>query len=361
MCNPGWLLLVVPLMSQDTLVTRLRKQADSLAAEWRRANALAAVADSLDLERAAAGRDTISVGALRIVANRSPLPLREAAERAWPVIDSLYGPLARTLSSRPYFIRAFDPDTIARRSELRIGFEIPWDLDVERLTRFLLANVPIESPDPALGEWLGGQIRPPLRTAQDRAHVYVRLVTAPSGAARGCLLGDIRACQAALGLRDSVDAFLLWYPSSAERRALLRQTFTEYFTNRGLSSVMWRACINGEDDSCTELLRSLPRNAIPRPLDQDARRLLVHLALQTGGREAYARLLSGADSARSLRDRLAAAAGVPADTLVSRWRAAIIASRPIPVSLPRWAVLAAIGWTVLLAGFGLRSSRWRAV
>ena len=36
-------------------------------------------------------RDTIAVGALRIVTDPSPLPVRAAAERAWPVLDSLYG------------------------------------------------------------------------------------------------------------------------------------------------------------------------------------------------------------------------------------------------------------------------------
>lgn len=344
------------LSGQDTLVARLRKQADSLAGEWRRANTLALVADSLDRERAAAGRDTFSAGALRIVANPSPLPLQEAAARAWPVIDSLYGASARSLATRPYFIRALDPDTTARRPTLRVGFELPWDLDVERLTTFLLATVPIDRPDRALAEWLGGPIRPMLRSKQDQANVYVRLVTTPSAAARQCFLGDIAGCETALGLGDSVDAFLRWYPSGAERRTLLLRSYDDYF-NRGATSVMWRTCLAGDDGACTELLRSLPRNIIPRPLDFDARRLLVDIALRSGGREAYGRLL--ADSGDPLAARLAAAAGIPNDSLLRQWRAAILASRPVPVVLSRWAVLAAVGWTVLLAACGMTSSRWR--
>src|SRR2546423_2606338 len=59
------------LSAQDTAVARLRHRADSLAVEWRRANVLALIADSLERERAAGGRDTIAVGALRLVVNPS--------------------------------------------------------------------------------------------------------------------------------------------------------------------------------------------------------------------------------------------------------------------------------------------------
>jgi len=341
---------------QDTTAVRLRRRADSLAAEWRRADALAAVVDSFERERAAVGRDTIVAGELRIVANPSPLPLAEAAARAWPVLDSLYGTSARRLASRPYFVRAYDPDTTATRAALRVGFEVPWDLGVERLTDFLLANVPIESPDRRLADWLGEPIRPLRRPEHDRALVYVRLVTAPSEVARACFLGDIARCRTALDLVDTADAFLRWYPSAAERRHVLETAFPDYF-NRSASAATWHTCVTGNDTACIELLRSLPSGSIPRILDSDARRLLVHVALRMGGREAYGRLL--ADSNASLSARLARASGVPADTILARWRAAIIASRPKPVTLPNWGIIAALFWTIVLAVCGMRSSRWR--
>ena len=344
------------LWGQDTTVTRLRRRADSLAAEWRRADALAMVADSLERERASIGRDTIAAGELRIVANPSPLPLAEAAARAWPVLDSLYGTSARRLASRPYFIRAYDPDTTATRPVLRVGFEVPWDLGADRLTEFLLANVPIESPDPRLADWLGEPIRPLRRPEHDRARVYVRLVTAPSQVARACFLGEITSCGTALDLVDTLDAFLRWYPSAAERRYLLETAFPDYF-NRTASVATWHSCVAGNDTACVELLRSLPSGSIPRILDSDARRLLVHVALRIGGHEAYGRLL--ADSSLSVGERLARAAGVPADTLLARWRAAIIASRPKAVTLPGWGIIAALSWTIVLAVCGMRSSRWR--
>jgi hypothetical protein len=350
------LLVASNLSGQDTTVARLRRRADSLAAEWRRADALALVADSFELERASVGRDTITAGALRIVANPSPLPLADAAARAWPVLDSLYGTSAGRLASHPYFIRAYDPDTTATRPALRVGFEVPWNLGVDRLTEFLLANVPIESPDRRLADWLGEPIRPLRRPQQERARVYVRLVTAPSQVARACFLGDITICGTALDLVDTPDAFVHWYPNAAERRHLLEVAFSDYF-NRPASAATWHVCVAGNDTACVELLRSLPPGSIPRILDGDARRLLVHVALRIGGREAYGRLL--ADSNASLGERLGRAAGVPADTILARWRAAMIASRPKSVTLPSWGIVAALAWTIVLAACGMRSSRWR--
>jgi hypothetical protein len=92
-------------------------------------------------------------------------------------------------------------------------------------------------------------------------------------------------------------------------------------------------------------------------LGADARFTLVHLALRLGRREAYHRLL--ADTLASVGARLAAAAGMSEDSLVARWRAEIIAARPVPVEMPSWAFVIALGWMVFFAGCGLRSSRWR--
>src|SRR5207245_1800365 len=143
-----FLWMVVPhAWAQDTVVIRLQGRADSLLRAWRDAQAIANVADSLERERATAGRDTIAVGHLRIIANRSPLPLRQAAERAWPAIDSLYGSAAADLIQYPYIIRAVDPDTTVRRSVYHVGLEVPWDLDLRWTTTLLLANVPVPPLD----------------------------------------------------------------------------------------------------------------------------------------------------------------------------------------------------------------------
>jgi len=352
-----WALLLAcagQLSGQD--LPRLQARADSLAREWRRANAVADAIDSLERVRALAGRDTIRVGALMIIANPSPLPLREAAVRAWPLIDSVYGSEARQLEHRPYIIVAVDPDTTVARPPHHGGIEIPWDEGVGPLTLVLLSNVPVAPLDPALQAWLGGSVRPPIRADLQRARAYVELVTAPSQAARRCLTGDIGGCRDALDLIETGDRLLRWYPSAAERRAAAFRSFGEYH-ERGTQPTGLRDCLAGSDSACTRLLRSLPPGALPRPLSYDARAPLVSVALQLGGREGYHRLVASAGL--PMADRIAAAAGVAVDSLVSRWRAEILAARPAPAALPPLGIWIALGWTALFAGCGVRSSRWR--
>jgi len=115
--------------------------------------------------------------------------------------------------------------------------------------------------------------------------------------------------------------------------------------------------MHGADAACSQLLRSLPRGTIPRPLETESHRLLAHIALRIGGRAAYGRLL--ADSSAPLSERLAHAAGVSLDSLISRWHAEVLAARPVAVTVPRWGVPVALGGIVVLAACGLRSSRWR--
>ncbi len=352
---PLLLLLLAPALSaQDSVLAKLQRRADSLAGEWRHANAIADLADSLEHERAVAGRDTIAVGALRIVANPSPLPLRESAARAWPVIDSFYGTAAQDVAQRPYIIKAFDPDTTVPRSRLHVGMEVPWNMTEESLVLLLIANVPVAAPDSAMQSWLGGSVRPSTREDRDRAGVYVQLVTAPSQAARSCFQGRLDSCAAALGLGAAT--LEAWYPSAAERRSLVVTSFTDYF-DHGATVAPFRACAAGSDSACTGLLQALPKGSLPRPLGADARATLVYLVLHLGGREAYHRLLATRDA--PIAARLASAAGVSEDSLVARWRAQIIASRPSVVALPPWAFLFALGWVAVFAGCGLRSSRWR--
>jgi len=357
MSRIGWLFALLActrsLQGQD--LPRLQARADSLAREWRHATAVADAIDSLERTRAPSGRDTIRVGALTIVTNPSPLPLREAAARAWPLIDSVYGNEARQLEERPYVIVPVDPDTTVEPPPTHRGMAIPWDQDVTYLTRLLLSNVPVTPADTTLQSWLGGPLQPLVEGDLERPGVYVELVTTPSQASRRCLIGDIGGCRNALDLAEDGDPLQRSYPSAPERRSVVLKS-NGYF-NRGPQLAMLQACANGSDFACTQLLRSIPPGALPRPLTYHARATLINVALQLGGRAAYHRLVASAG--RSIADRLALAGGVGVDSLLARWRAGILAARPTPVSLPRLGVWIALGWTALFAACGLGSSRWR--
>ena len=345
-----------PVAGQAADLIRLRARADSLSRAWTRANAIADLADSLERERAFAGRDTIAVGALRIVTNPSPLPVRAAAKLAWPTLDSLYGNAAQELASHPYVIRAFDPDTMVPRPAGFVGIALPWDMSAEALAALLAANSPMPPPDQALESWLGGTLRPGRRAAQEQTDVYVQLVTAPSTIVRTCFLGALPACRVALELQRSGDALDLWYPGAAERRALVIRSFADYF-NHGAGAASFQSCAGGTDSVCAALLRRLPAGSLPRPLDAEARTTLLRGVLRLGGRDAYRRLV--ADPSAPVGDRIASAANAELDTVLAGWRREILAARPPSVALPWWAVSLALAWATLFAACALRSSRWR--
>ena len=349
-------LLASPLRSQESLMVRLRRQADSLLDSWREAQLLADVADSLERVRATAGSDTIAVGGLRIIVNPSPLPWRQAAEQAWPMIDSLYGSAAEDLPRRPYIFRAVDPDSGVRRTVLHVGVELPWDLDVRATTTVLLTTVNAPDFDPALADWLGAALRPTLHSQSERAAVFVQLVTVPSQAVRACFLGDIARCKDVLQVGDSTGLLARWYATPAEREALITEAFTDYFA-RGATAPSLQRCRQHHDDACTALLQSLPPGTLPRPLAQAARLLIVREALRAGGRDAYRRLVTRPSA--PIGERLSSAAGMDIDSLVARWRNNVLAARPKPLTLPWWASFAAIGWTAFFGFCALRSSRWR--
>ncbi len=349
-------LLASPLRSQDSLMVRLRRQADSLLGTWREAQLLADVADSLEQVRATAGSDTIAVGGLRIVVNPSPLPWRQAAELAWPVIDSLYGSAAADLPQHPYIFRAVDPDSSVRRTVLHVGVELPWDLDVRASTNVLLTTVIAPSFDAALADWLGAALRPTLRPQDERAVGFVLLFTAPSEAVRRCFLGDIARCKDVLQAGDSTGLLQRWYVTPGEREALVIESF-EFVFARGATAPTLQRCRQHHDDACTALLQSLPPGTLPPPLARSARILLVREALRAGGRDAYRRLVARPNA--PISERLASAAGMDIDSLVVRWRNGVRAARPKPLTLPWWASFAAIGWTAFFGFCALRSSRWR--
>lgn len=349
-------LLTSPLRSQDSVMVRFRRQADSLLSTWREAEKLADVADSLERVRATAGSDTIAVGGLRIIVNPSPLPWRQAAERAWPIIDSLYGSAAEDLPQHPYIFRAVDPDSGARRTVLHVGAEVPWDLDIRATSNVLVTSVTPPYFDDPLAIWLGSQLRPALRPEDERVAVFLQLVTAPSLAVRGCFLGDIARCKDLLQIGDTTGLLERWYATPAEREALVVGLFEFYFS-RGATAPTLERCRQHHDDACTALLQSLPPRTLSPPLAHPARLLLVRDALHAGGREAYRRLV--ARPGTPIGDRLASAAGMDIDSLVVRWRNAALAARPKPLTLPWWARFAAIGWTAFFGFCALRSSRWR--
>ena len=345
------LLRGAPLCGQ---IPALRARADSLLVEWQRAKQFADLQDSLRLARERGGKDTIRVGALVFLVNRSPLPLQEAAAAAWPQIERFYGPAAQAFAQRPFLIQAVDPDT---NEDVPPGqaIKILWNTDVTPLTRALVALADLGPLDPSLRDWLGGVVVPRFDSGPGHAAAYIQLVTAPSQAAQRCYRGDRAACRDALSLSAMIDPASQWY-GAVERRALILTQYGDFLRRTGHGQAV-RSCEQGSNESCLELLRSLVPGALIPPLDYQARLTLLETAVRLGGAETFQRFL--ATSPGPMGGRLAAAARVSEDSLVGRWRSDVLAAHPTPVSLPVWGTWVALGWIVAFGACGLRSSRWR--
>lgn len=330
----------------------LQARTDSLLREWHEAQALARLQDSLRLAARLAGRDTVRFGALRVIANPSPLPLERAAALAWPVIEGFFGPSAEAFRRHPFVLNAIDPDTSAGPPPSPGGHQVPWDWDAPRLAGLLDALADLSSEDPPLRDWLGGRLAPPDTAVAARlGRAYVRLVTAPSVVAHRCLAGALPACRLVLELDSLSDPATQWYGAQERRRMVVDGNL-----GRGTHQTAWLACGKGDDPSCLELLRGLPPRRIPRPLDYVTRFSLLEFARSIGGPGTLQRLFAAPGP---MGKRLSVATGMPVDTLVARWRAAVITARPHPVSLPPWGAPLALGWVSIFAACGLRSSRWR--
>ncbi len=345
------LLLGVPL---DAQIPALQRKADSLLAEWQQAKAFADLQDSLRAAGERGGRDTIRAGALVYLVNQSPLPLAQAAAIAWPQIERFYGPAAQSFAQRPYLIQAVDPDTNETVPPGR-AIKILWNTEVQSLARALVAMADLSEMDAGLREWLGGPVVARFDSGAARAVVYVQLVTAPSVAVQRCYAGDRAACADALALSDMTDAATRWY-GPEERRALIATQYGSFLRWKGHAQAV-SACEGGNDSTCLDLLRSLPPGALIQPLDYQSRITLLETAVRLGGPGTFQRLFAA--PAGPMGQRLAAAAQVSADSIIGRWRSDVLAARPVPVPLPPWGSWVALGWIIVFATCGARSSRWR--
>ncbi len=332
----------------------LQARADSLARLWGEANALADLADSL-AHGALPGRlDTLRVGSLVILSNRSRLPLKEAAELAWPRIDSMYGSRAEELRQHPYLIRAINPDSQFKAYN-SWGTLVPWDKSAKEMADLLYIYVPALQPDKAFQDWAGTAFRPTTRGLQSELEQsYVALVTSHFSIGRDCFTGSLESCRSLLSLDRPRDPLKL-YRTPAERQEAIRGVGFAYNESEQLAAI--KPCINGDDQSCLEMFGQVDPSRLPAPVAPITRLTLARIALDLGGREAYARLT--ADSTTPIDQRLARAAGIPLDSLLSVWQSSVIASRPRSVELPAYGPVVALGWFLLFGILALRSSRWR--
>lgn len=339
----------------------------------------AEIADSLWLTHQPVERvDTIRIGKLSATVPPPSGPvLAEAMRQAWSRLEGHFG--ADLGGATPRLLEVSTPDAgqsfearqvpapglpVTSRSIGRTAGEL-----ADGLAWFAERDLWARA-DSSLRHWLGGDPDPGRDEVRMRREAYYDVVTSLSPSSQGCLVGDPGGCTAALSLASAENPVQRLY-DAAGRRTLVERMRS--FLDRAPHQLDYYACVQeGRDQACAELLelasdatRRDPATRrlwedeiqpIPPPLSANSRRLFLEDVLATGGPDAWSRLLASA--ADPTAARMQAAAGVPLDSVLLRWRAALLAARPNPPVIETSLFLLALGWTALLAGLAIWGSLW---
>ena len=338
-------------------VDRLVRRIDSLHARQGESSLLlVAAASGVPAARIEADLDPIAVGGLRILANRSPLPVEAGAREAWSVLEGYFGNELARLPLRAVTIEGFDPDSTHGELGDLADLTLAWDRSAHDVAMALLRKVVPDPEDPALVGWLQGAPAPATSLAPALAAVRPQLLLSPFSSGRACIAGATAACRAALDLLPAAEWTAAAFPLPSDRREVARAVLRTGPGGAQRDEV--DRCVSADDAAaCTALVGSLEPRMLPRVTPSATRRTLLAVALERGGPDAYHRLRAA--STAPMGDRLAAAAGVPIDTLLAEWLRAVEAADRAATPWSARVGFGGIVWIGLLLVASLWSSRWR--
>ena len=353
------ILLGASLDGQTTspIESELVDRIDSLSVILRRAENVAKVADAARNEERrsllTARVDSFQVGPFLVVARVREVNLaRRYFEQAWSRYATALGAERTSLEGRVFIFAKGDALLgLDRQGSTRVTTRfMPRDRD-RAIGRILGGVIAADLPDD-LRTWVGDFF---IRADPTRELelAYRSLVRTASAAATDCYDGTLDRCWDALGLDHQDEWATAWYTASERRWFVRRLTLSSNPLVEGILS----SCLDAEkDDACTALL--VDRGAAASiPLPPGARMTLVAHALALGGPEGYTRLIT--DTEAPIKDRLARASGVSADSLISSWRAATLQARPDVHGDTKKSGWSSLIWLLILAGVSTRSTRWR--
>ncbi|MEZ4412956.1 MAG: hypothetical protein R2910_08240 [Gemmatimonadales bacterium] len=330
------LLWANPVAAQDQASALLRVEAQL--------DSIGRVAERRDSVFAAASRtDTAVAGGLRVATPRQFRPLAQAAaDQAWALLVRRFGTSVTSRATIPviqFGDASSAPSPDADTSEIARSLEQSASQAIWR------------QQGEAFTEWLGGNLSGVELPASDRAIIAQELLRIPARPNRACYQGDAAACAVSLGLRAGPDTLAEWYlPEAWPRLATMVGGQLS-----GLETVSKQQCEQtGDSAACRAILT--PAHVL-LPVSVGGRRFLLQEALDAGGDGAFERLTSAGDLA--LADRLSNAAGLPLDSLLSRWSTAIRAGAPHGPARPAWELFLAAAWSALLLAVVLGGPRWR--
>lgn len=325
------------LVAQDSAATlrRMESRLDSMQRTMAERDSAAVRADI---------SDTVVVGGLRIATSPRFRPMAQvAAVEAWAALQARFGlsvedgvllPPLRFGSSKSVVPEAPDLHALARGFESEAS-QVIWRARGAEVLAWMHGSAPVGTFTPA-----------------DIAGITEGMTRTPARPNRACLSGDAAACATALGVRLGADTLAEWYdPATWPRLAEMVGGRL-----RGFEEIARQNCIHRNDSTACRAILTPER--VPLPVDIGGRQYLVQRALALGGPAAFSTLTAA--GAAPISARLEAAAGIPIDTLVSRWSAAVRAAAPAGPAHPAYELFLAVSWSLaLLLLIAARSGRWR--
>ena len=193
--------------------------------------------------------------------------------------------------------------------------------------------------------WVTPVVPQETMTAADWTQVAEWVLAAQSETTMRCVNGNADACATVLGVEPHEDKLAAFY-GPRDYPSLVEAIGIQHGDPDSIVTAV-RRCIKTADP--TACATSVARVRVGDPVPAQARLSLISVALARGGRQAFDRYLN---TAGTTRERLVAAAGIPADSLFLLWRSRVLASRPSHDVTS--AALSVLGWSLL---FGLMSMR----
>ena len=209
----------------------------------------------------------------------------------------------------------------------------------------------VGSRDREWKEWLPWNVGVGWTMGRDGQAAVRELMAADTRAGAKCLAGETRSCRLWLGLDRDPNPYAVRFTPGELRRNLAGR----FFGSVGAGLI--KDCLAGTDDAC---VRAVARgDVLPAiPAGYEARGSLLRAVRALHGSSALRRAL--ADTAGSLGDRLAGAAGVGTDSLTAEWRAWLLtAGGKARVQADARAMIPALVFGGLLLVAATGTGRWR--
>ena len=253
---------------------------------------------------------------------------------------------------------AMDVDSVLRatglRSRVRVHLDVglhPDTLADDWKVATTVGRAFFGSRDREWREWLPWNVSVGWTMARDGQAAIRELMAGDTRAGAKCLAGEARSCRLWLGLDRDANPYAVRFTAAELRRTLAGR----FFGSVGPSLI--KDCLAGTDDACVRA--SSRGDVLPAiPAGYEARASLLRAARALHGPSVLERAL--ADTTGSLGDRLARAAGVGTDSLVSEWRTWLLTAGGMArVRAGAREALPALLFGGLLLAAAAGSGRWR--